>query len=139
MLGPWLQPHIPVDIRSPIGLISSDPAIIEFAVLSPAPYAELGVVGILLTCPSHRILPAFVSTVRVLGSSYSLASSYIDISLISCGLEVFWISAVVEKSIVCTIPLHNASGDFTADVVIRSNDRPKIAKLLYYREIVVGN
>ena len=38
------------------------------------------------------------------------------------------------KPIVCTIPLHNASPDFAADVVVRSNDRPEIAKLLYHLE-----
>ena len=30
------------------------------------------------------------------------------------------------KPIVCTIPLHNSSLDFAADVVVRCNDRPKI-------------
>ena len=40
------------------------------------------------------------------------------------------------KSIVYTIPLHNASPDFAADVIVRSNNRPEIAKLLYYLEIV---
>ena len=36
------------------------------------------------------------------------------------------------KPILCTISLDNASPDFAADVVVRSNDRPEIAKLLYY-------
>ena len=36
------------------------------------------------------------------------------------------------KPIVCTILLHNASPDFAADVVVRSNDRPKIAELFYH-------
>ena len=43
------------------------------------------------------------------------------------------------KSIVCTIILNNASPDFTADVVVRSNDRPEIAELLYYLEIIAVN
>ena len=46
--------------------------------------------------------------------------SMCDISHISCGLEVFWISAV---------------GKAHSDVVVRSNDRPEIAKLLYHLEI----
>ena len=32
------------------------------------------------------------------------------------------------KPIVCTIPMHNTSPDFAADVVVRSNDRPTIAE-----------
>ena len=134
--------------------------------------------GILTTCPSHHMIRAF-TTIRMLGSSYSSASSCFilllqtpssntpsklvrgmccsntprafassarkvqdscdiaisDISHISCGLEVFWISIRSAKPILCTIPLHNAS----PDVVVRSNNRPKIAKLLYYLEIVAVN
>ena len=40
------------------------------------------------------------------------------------------------KPIICTIPLHNASPDFAADVVVRSNDCLEIAKLLYHLETV---
>ena len=65
--------------------------------------------------------------------------SMCDIPDISCELDVFWTSAVGEKPIVCTIPLHNASPDFAADVVVRSNDRPEIAELLYYLETVAVN
>ena len=43
------------------------------------------------------------------------------------------------KPIVCTIPLDNASPDFAADVVVRSNNRSEIAKLLYYLETVAVN
>ena len=43
------------------------------------------------------------------------------------------------KPIVCLIPLNNAYPDFAADVVVRSNDRPEIAKLLYYFKIVAVN
>ena len=43
------------------------------------------------------------------------------------------------KPIVCTIPLHNASPDFTADVVVRSNDRHEITELLYYLKIFAVN
>ena len=43
------------------------------------------------------------------------------------------------KPIVCTISLRNASLDFAADVVVGSNDRPKIAELLYIlKEIAVN-
>ena len=51
-------------------------------------------------------------------------------------INVRYISHFVQsvKLIVCTIPLQNASPDYVsaADVVVRSNDRPEIAELLYY-------
>ena len=43
------------------------------------------------------------------------------------------------KPIVCTIPQDNAPPDFAADVVVRSSDRPEIAKLLYDLETVAVN
>ena len=43
------------------------------------------------------------------------------------------------KPIICTIPLHNASTDFAADVVVQSNNRPEIAKLFYHLEIAAVN
>ena len=43
------------------------------------------------------------------------------------------------KPIVCKIPLHSASPDFVADVIVRGNDRPEIAELLYYLEVAADN
>ena len=133
---------------------------------------ESGILGILVTCPNHRILPTF-TTVWMLGSAPSSntpvkdgpedaslkhaqsvcilrssktsvrrgpsGESMCDVSYISCRLEVFWISQQSVKSMVCTIPLHNASPDFAGDVVMRSNDCPEIADLLYHLEIVAVN
>ena len=42
MLGPWLQPPIHLNTRSPTDLASSDP-VIELVVLPSVPYSELGV------------------------------------------------------------------------------------------------
>ena len=62
--------------------------------------------------------------------------SIYDIPHISCGIEVFWISAVGEAHSMHDSP---AQYDFAADVVVRSNYRPEIAKLLYHLETFVVN
>ena len=143
--------------------------------------------GILMTCPSHRILPAF-ATVRMLGSPYLSSKLVVDLSPLRSMLEhtakdgpedaslkhsqsvcilrsngpglvsvedhranqcAIYLtfrggsrssgSQQTVKPVVCTIPLHNASPEFAADVDVGSNDRPEIAKLLYYLEIVAVN
>ena len=73
MLDPWLQPPIHVVTRSTTGLAS--PNRVRCASLRLMPnWGSLSNTflvghesGILMTCPSHRILRAF-STVRMLGS-----------------------------------------------------------------------
>ena len=92
--------------------------------------------GIHMICPSHRISKLVVhpSPPRSMlehtakdgpeDASLKHAQSVCILRSKSSG------SQQSVKLIICTIPLHNASPDFAADVVVRSNDRPEIAKLL---------
>ena len=81
MFGPCMQPPIHVDTRSPTSLIQP-----SSSVSSPVRHARIEIAvkhlhlslirhepGILMACPSHRILPDF-ATVKMLGLSYSSGS-----------------------------------------------------------------